>query len=245
VTPFTAANIPPPLALHEISVGSNAIDVAFNGNMSIAVLHQDGISVFDYKSFSASTSPPIVKDQYTFKGTESSESFYQQLCFSQSREVLVLRRCTTGSIVTRYGQHENPDTIEEKFSNSPASVLSTLSSFFEDNLAKPFAQDISGNLNGLLAESLSLSFGKFPTNLPWVEVVRNDDSHIAFGMSANGHLYANSRLLVKNCTSFLVTPAHLIFTTTAHLVKFVHITNVDSMSTPFCLSPCNANFQKV
>jgi len=67
---------------------------------------------------------------------------------------------------------------------------------------------------------------KFPIFLPWVEIVRLGNETIAFGLSANGHLYANSRLLVKNCTSFLLTPAHLIFTTTTHLLKFVHITSV-------------------
>ncbi|EEP80749.1 conserved hypothetical protein [Uncinocarpus reesii 1704] len=35
-----------------------------------------------------------------------------------------------------------------------------------------------------------------------------------------------------NCTSFLITSAHLIFTTTQHLLKFVHITNVDGLEIP-------------
>lgn len=46
-------------------------------------------------------------------------------------------------------------------------------------------------------------------------------------MSRNGVLFANQRLLAKNCTSFLLTPAHIVFTTSQHLLKFVHITNVE------------------
>jgi elongator complex protein 1 len=46
-------------------------------------------------------------------------------------------------------------------------------------------------------------------------------------MSRNGALFANQRLLAKNCTSFLLTPAHIIFTTSQHLIKFVHITKVE------------------
>lgn len=47
-------------------------------------------------------------------------------------------------------------------------------------------------------------------------------------MSRTGSLYANKRLLAKNSTSFMLTPAHVVFTTTQHLLKFVHITSVES-----------------
>ncbi|KPM45720.1 Elongator complex protein 1 [Neonectria ditissima] len=69
---------------------------------------------------------------------------------------------------------------------------------------------------------------QFQTQLPWFEISMVDDEIVAFGLSRNGHLYANSHLLAKNCTSFIVTPSHLIFTTNNHLVKFVHLSvNVD------------------
>ncbi|KAI9715988.1 MAG: hypothetical protein M1812_005622 [Candelaria pacifica] len=60
-----------------------------------------------------------------------------------------------------------------------------------------------------------------------MEVIHYNDEPIAFGLSRSGHLYANKRLLVKNCTSFLVTAAHLIITTTQHLLKLIHITSVE------------------
>lgn len=47
---------------------------------------------------------------------------------------------------------------------------------------------------------------------------------IIFSLAENGSLFANERRLVSNCTSFLVTPAHLILTTSQHLLKFVHLT---------------------
>jgi elongator complex protein 1 len=52
-------------------------------------------------------------------------------------------------------------------------------------------------------------------------------------LTKSGVLYANERTLVRNCTSFVVTPAHLIFTTTQHLLKFVHLTSPDG--TLICL----------
>ena len=53
----------------------------------------------------------------------------------------------------------------------------------------------------------------------------------SFRVSDNGSLYAEQRLLSKNCTSFLVTPAHLIFTTGQHLLKFVHMAPVEGKCT--------------
>lgn len=229
VTPFMAANVPPPMALHEITVNSNAADVAFNGDSSIAVLHQQGISLFEYKNVSASGSPPTLNGRFTFEETESPESFYQQISFSQNNEILVLQQYQGGSVIKRYGFNEDSGRMEEKPQDSPTSMISLLSTFNEGGLIQPFVQDMSGSLYSLGSGVHSQLPCRFPMNLPWVEIAPRDDSHIAFGMSANGHLYANTRLLVKNCTSFLVTPAHLIFTTTSHLIKFVHITDVDSM----------------
>ncbi|KAL8853204.1 MAG: hypothetical protein Q9221_001938 [Calogaya cf. arnoldii] len=44
-----------------------------------------------------------------------------------------------------------------------------------------------------------------------------------FKLSENGSLLFKRRLLVTGCTSYLVTPSHLIFTTSQHLLKFVHL----------------------
>ena len=69
---------------------------------------------------------------------------------------------------------------------------------------------------------------RLPLQTPWIEVIHLEEQakSVAFGLAANGSLYANDRLLIKNFTSFLITAAHLIFTTTQHLIKFVHLTHV-------------------
>jgi elongator complex protein 1 len=229
ITPLVVANIPPPMALHEISVPSPALDVVVGDNGSIAVLHRDGVSLFTNDSISASSPPPVLKRQLAFKKTGNPQNFHQAITFAPNNEVLVLRRSPVGSIITLYSLNDDSSTTEEDLSESSRSIVSTLSSFTEDGLTKPFTQDRSGALCSALSASRELSYGSFASVLPWVEIVSHGDTHIAFGMSASGQLYANSRLLVKNCTSFVVTPAHLIFTTTTHLIKFVHITDVNSM----------------
>ncbi|KAL8930229.1 MAG: hypothetical protein Q9208_000846 [Pyrenodesmia sp. 3 TL-2023] len=44
-----------------------------------------------------------------------------------------------------------------------------------------------------------------------------------FQLTDSGSLLVNGKVLVRGCTSYLVTPSHLIFTTSQHLLKFVHI----------------------
>ena len=238
LTAFAAANIPPPMALHEVTVDTNATDVAFNGDASlVAVLHQKGISVFGWPITSASSTPPMLKGRFTFEENDVRENDYQQICFSQHDVVLTLQRDKTGSLIKRFGFSEVLGKMEEIIDASRhTSKLLTVSNFNEGRSVRPFAQDVSGNLHDLAFGSQSLSHCEIPMNLPWIEITHSENCPVAFGLSANGHLYANSQLLVKNCTSFIVTPAHLIFTTTAHLIKFVHITNANSMPVFSCPS---------
>ncbi|KAL8666134.1 MAG: hypothetical protein Q9202_001641 [Teloschistes flavicans] len=42
-------------------------------------------------------------------------------------------------------------------------------------------------------------------------------------LTESGSLLAGQRVLARGCTSYLVTPLHLIFITSQHLLKFVHI----------------------
>ena len=61
------------------------------------------------------------------------------------------------------------------------------------------------------------------------QMLNGDSRHsVAFGLTLSGSLFANNRCLAKDCTSFVITPAHLIFTTTQHLLKFVHIAEIES-----------------
>lgn len=228
VTPFRTANVPPPMALHDIDIPSNAVDIAFNTDgLHIAVLHQQGLSIFEWKNVAASGPAPQLTGRVTFSKTESSDAISLQVSFTNKDEVLVLQKFESESIIKRYGFDEDTGRMDEVPSpDSPSTTISTLLSFCQDSVVHPFVQGNSGDLHSLTFGDESLSHCNFPTFMPWAEIVPYGDDRIAFGMSPNGHLYANSRVLVKNCTSFLVTPAHLIFTITTHLLKFVHITSV-------------------
>ena len=51
-------------------------------------------------------------------------------------------------------------------------------------------------------------------------------------LSSKGALSVGTRNLARDCSSFIVTDTHLIFTTTQHLLKFVHLTEPPNMEVP-------------
>ncbi len=243
LTPYRSANIPPPMALYEVTVPQNILDVAFSPDASkIAVLYREGIAMYSWEINPVSSSSPALVGHVTFKNA-LEDTNPQQVCFNEVGDILTLQKSGSNKpSLDKYGFSEETGRIEEKpveavdFSSPLMISLSC-----QDGLINPFAQDASG----LLSSLSPLSFGQplvaacFPMFLPWVEIITYAGDRIAFGMSKNGHLYANSRLMVKNCTSFLATPLHLIFTTTTHLLKFVHIAKVEgklhlNKSTNFC-----------
>lgn len=240
VTPFRVANVPPPMGHHETTILSNAIDVSINADASLlAVLHQEGISVFELDATKRVAPTPTLSGQFTFESSIKT-TIYQQITFSGKSEVLALGRTEAGPVIQRYHLTDMPGEMKERaLENSPTSSVSILSSFVEDGVMHPYVQTSSGDLHSLSFGDASLSSCNFSKLLPWVDIIpfgdgsnAYGDGRIAFGLSSNGHLFANTRLLVRNCTSFLVTPAHLIFTTTTHLLKFVHITEVHDLEIP-------------
>jgi elongator complex protein 1 len=234
------------MALHELKVRGNAVDITFNAESSlIAILHQKGIAVFEWNSAAASSSPPSLTGQVTFEKQGSPDPICHQISFADNDEVLVLQQDASECSLKRYGFDDDTGRMDEIPSKAtPVAKVSTLSSFVRGSSTHPYLQGKKGDLHSLTFGEHTLSHCNFPHYLPWTEIVPSGDDHIAFGMSGTGHLYANSRLLLKNCTSFLVTPAHLIFTTTTHLLKFVHITDVNG-TRPLFQSSCGANAKQI
>lgn len=156
LTPLRIANIPPPMALHEIALKENVLDVAVTLADSeepvflIRVLHHSSVSLYQWQLTGKLPKPPAMK----------------------WRKELSLEMM---------------------------------------------------NYYGLLDPSIASSSVGIEDNSTSNDQVVNT----SFRVSDNGSLYADQRLLSKNCTSFLVTPAHLIFTTSQHLLKFVHMASVE------------------
>lgn len=239
VTAFRTANIPPPMAMFSIEASHTVVDVAFApDNSSMAVLHNGGLDLFEWQTRKHRPLPPRLLATYEFKLDGLVENAFQ-VSLSHHRQPDIL--CfNAGLKVCRARLSDDADRLVANHSV----LLEEEAQFLQANsIARTPGRDESGDVylqtkSGRLVhvssqdssfEALAVSF---PLQLPWVEIVEVGNEIVAFGLSRRGHLYANSRQLVKNCTSFLVTCDHLIFTTSNHFLKFVHLERPEGMLRP-------------
>ena len=223
LTPFRTANVPPPMALFEVTVDSSAIDVAFGRqNQSFAVLHRKGVDVFDWPVSNGRWTKPQLKCKVPF-GSEHASSVALRIACTADFEF----RCMNFSGDVGHLQlavEANQEMPQVTVLGETTRLVAT-STFEDESYIESYGQDVHGRLYRLShSENLPLPVS-FQSSLPAFEVAKVDDIEIPVGLSRNGNLYAGTRSLAKNCTSFILTPSHLIFTTSNHLVKFVHLSS--------------------
>lgn len=230
ITPFRTANVPPPMAMFDIKVSHTVIDVAFaQDNSSMAVLHHGGLELFQWQTRNTHSLPPRLLATLDFKSDGLVENALQvSLAHNRRPDILYFN---AGLKACRF----RPDDDNDKLVFMDSFVLEEEGLFLQaisiasaparDESRDMHLQTKSGKLVRLSSHdgSLEVLNASFPLQLPWVETIEVEGDFVAFGLSRSGHLYANSRQLVKNCTSFLVTCDHLVFTTSNHFLKFVHL----------------------
>lgn len=235
ITPLRVANVPPPMAFSEVELRDNAIDVAINRSSNcIAVLHTHSVSVYKCDFGTKPVSHPVLATSL-----DIPTSGARQIAFFGDDGIAVLasEAGLSGDAIYQISSLGEMETMPYETSTKvtglfPRSDYSTLC--YEDVHGSCFEVTSFDEATASLQAELLV---KLPTHCPFVEVWNDAEQTIVFAMSANGTLYAFSkgldspaaqeRLQVRNCTSFLVTPAHLIFTTTQHLIKFVHLHSGD------------------
>ena len=219
LTPFRTANVPPPMAMAELEVEWPAIDVAFAGDCSsLAVLHQAGVDVYTLEPKGLRLSKPKLVKSITIDRVSVYEECPLQVAYSGSSEIVVLQGTDLEHRILTHdlGNISNTGTQWLEIWGGPITTV------FSSN-GGAIGQDKLGGLSRISAPELTPLGESFPTYMPWASFASHGSELLAFGLSKNGQLYANSRQLAKNCTSFLTTPSHMIFTTSSHLLKFVHL----------------------
>ena len=225
ITPLRVANVPPPMSFAELELGANAIDVAVNQSATmIAVLHQQGAFLYELNySVRPFQHPKLLRE------VPMVEQIPRQIAFSGEVDISVL--CSQPNSQT--------DCIVELKASDDAAfdsnelTLGAGSLFSAMDLSNACFEDSHGGVYEVTAAASTSLLAKLPVHCPWTEVWKDDETIIVFGLSAGGTLFgyrksseddkAQECLQIRNCTSFLTTPAHLIFTTTQHLLKFVHL----------------------
>ncbi|KAF2710609.1 elongator complex protein 1 [Pleomassaria siparia CBS 279.74] len=232
LTPLRVANVPPPMSLHQLELEHKALDVALSmSGTRMAVLSDMGISIYSLDV----RKRPIPLPTLLWSSEVPGGRCPRHLTFVGDEQVFVLtddwdeeESClwtNEGEKLIFYGRIEGP--------GQTSSIASGV------DFEKLYVQFVDGALHAVTTEqgggdsALQSSLStKFPSFAPEARIVTINEQHISFGLTKSGVLFANERILVRNCTSFVVTPAHLIFTTTQHLLKFVHLTNPDELEVP-------------
>ncbi|KAI9680544.1 MAG: hypothetical protein M1817_003984 [Caeruleum heppii] len=230
VTPLRLANVPPPIAFHEITADSTIMDVAINRTGSrIAVITQEGLRIYncDWTTRSTSRSEP---SQHIPNLPEKPRP--EKIAFIGDSNLHWMSYGSAGPTLSRLDLSSGKDSTACLTWTLPPGIIHIFSRSDHERICTRSASGLIAEVE-IGAEDLHLrETTRLPSKTPWVEVVQQEDQSIAFGLSSNGTLYANERQLLRNCTSFLVTRAHLIFTTSQHLLKFVHMTSVDQLDVP-------------
>ena len=252
------AIVPPPMALHEIEITSNIIDVALtirafpHPRAIIVILHHQGFNEFEWPLSSMGQNPPMCNFTNHLRSTStdgimSQDRLYLQVSFSGNAS-LIFSKSVDKSTLTVIGEKgaqtdhfQLDDTniegmIRDSWVSQPKTYLviehdgTPISNNLEDRVQS--FNDL--RFHGIELTLLPFSSQRIDAVVCGFEVKHAVDrlvngtetranKDVIFGLAENGTLFANERRLAKNCTSFLVTPAHLIFTTSQHLLKFVHL----------------------
>ncbi|KAJ9141969.1 Elongator complex protein 1 [Pleurostoma richardsiae] len=229
LTPFRTANIPPPMAMFELSFDSAVIDVAFSrDNSAMAVLCRREITLYEWQTRDGRSLLPKFLGKVALEETRTGVAL--QLCFLSKASVLLLHS-NQGSMVSQFHFDEASGTFFVG-DVSPLPTESALSLIAHNQGEEAFVQTTSGKLIRISNNGLGATVVKFPVSAPWAQVTSCAGELTAFGLSRNGTLYANSRLLTKNCTSFVLSQDHIIFTTSNYFLKFTHLTAMEDLEVP-------------
>ena len=244
------------MALHELTLESNIIDVAILTDKShskstfVAVLDHRNLTIYNWiveakpnlpPEFYASITLAIFATSYPDR---SIALLPRQLLFLDHERVSILmsgiQECHIHVLDLQSRDLSLNKSVDVPFAQG---ILSN-SSIVDGSL---FLHGINGQLvqytepvsdfDGTIEYATQVK-AKLPTKICQVVITDVQDpatrtgsqeinGHtkdiVAFGLASDGSLFADSHCLTRDCTSFVVTSAHLIFTTTQHLLKFVHI----------------------
>lgn len=239
------------MALHEIMLEYNIIDAAITinpgdaGAIVIAVLHHGGYSLFEWPVSTMIEKPPYKTWVTPLNQKRSFSGFmYLQVAFGSElnavRSILVLSNNIEASMLWIFGTDGVPlgeisshDTaIEGLILNGHRSMSRKYLVIDDDSESSRESLDIDlATLNE--HSGLELAIAPFPVArmdaICYGGAMRRQSEgtpfakDIVFSLSENGSLFANKTRLIRNCTSFIATPAHLILTTSQNLLKFVHM----------------------
>lgn len=250
MTPLRYANVPPPMSFCDIQAGENVIDCTMSrSSHHVAILTKTMVEIYLWHESNPATANGQVKDESkhgTGKLVSSMALLYKcplmttddanclrytQLKFLGENDILIIAPPQRGifphSVMLRLKEN-NVEFEKYEHTNTMMQCQTAVVDVARESLWL--------QINGMTVETIGPFTGHhLPGDEPNAEIVRlgPDGPVCKISMSKRGEILANARVLARDCTSFLVTDQHLIFTTSNHFLKFVHLrTGVELLEVP-------------
>lgn len=237
ITPLAIANVPPPEYYRDFETPENVIDVAVSlSNETYAVLNKSALliaTVPSLKDMRKGHHPIVVSKLNKLDFATGIDSF-RQIAFINDTVVGILLDTDSFTRIALISVEDvsQPHVIKivETFDKA---VL--LRSSFDYNTLVYESKD--GTVTQLDVEGQLERISKFPQLVRDFRVKRvhnvvdsgideweaGSSEVVAFGLTGNGKLYANDKLLATAVTSLEITDSLLLFTTAQHNLQFVHL----------------------
>ena len=243
--------VPPPISLVDIRTSQNIVDcsISLTGNR-IAILTATGIEIYDWDcrtkpvttpkriaSWSSASHEEVGSITRLVQIVIQHEDCVRLLSYSKAGESKIFHYAIEDSVEDLVNVHVDVYAHADHQVGFPCNVLTDINHRY-------LWWQSTALLNCLQQPDLS-SWSAFHPSTEIVVVEGHEGSskeangHAlkyddrppkparVFSLSRKGELFANDKLLSKGCTSFVSTNAHLVFTTSLHLLKFVHIEKSD------------------
>jgi elongator complex protein 1 len=252
LTPFRQAGVPPPMAFCEVAFGHNILDCAVSQDgLKIVVLTTKTVELCEWKTrttsrgdlnFTATVEPRSVRFPTVSADTGQSNFPPISQVALKGDEIFILspvHRMTTASCYRLRWPSETslppwkPVRIPSASENlivdiSGTSVFVTQPEKSATVLLPEYSEPgitESTDLKG--SQPNSSIFSLRDTELTHLNGETNGHTtkYHKVSLTSKGGLYVDDTLLSREVTSYMLTSAHLIFTTTSHLLKFVHLTD--------------------
>ncbi|KAL5440412.1 hypothetical protein PMIN06_009675 [Paraphaeosphaeria minitans] len=230
ITPLRIANVPPPMSMIQLPLDRNVVDVAFSrSGTRLAVLSDKDVALFAFDL----QKRPVTRPSFLWRSDFSEGHSPRHVTFAGDDQVCVLTDVWDED-ETFVWVNEDEQLVNRGPILEPGSVSSIGSDVGSSKLLVNLRNgDLTSVVEMRTDETVQTTpLTTLPSFVPEVKMATLEGELVAFGLAKSGALYANERVLLRNCTSFIVTPTHLILTTTAHLLKFVHFTGVNELEVP-------------
>lgn len=255
LTPFNQAGVPPPMAFCEVNVEHNIVDVAIGQNcQQFAILTTHTLELCRWTVRSG----PHVKmntNKIRFTTNVNKQSIalperdgpvrrYTQIVLKDAEAYILSPRQASFPASVRKVSWDG-DAVVAAFTESPIQIDDEASNLLLDSAFQDVFYTSSHLTRHLLHPSDNVSLAGSQPNSSIFSLPSTNTTHLSNGysngdareyhkisLSPSGFLTFDNNVIVRDCTSFLLTSQHLVFTTAQHFLKFAHLTDSPDLQIP-------------